>query len=184
MSDAHELEFELFAEAGDMDALQAAASGIALASNSRVAMRALNAALFRRHFAVADWLIGQGVDPDVRDQSGWSPLSWASYNADGPAIEYLLGKGVPINQVNAEGDTPLHGAIDAEIQWAISESEWRKRHVPAPDHATRLLVCRGADINARNRRGQTPLDWAVRMGHKAAEKLLRERGAETGTGLR
>jgi hypothetical protein len=44
------------------------------------------------------------------------------------------------------------------------------------DRAQRLLA-HGANPNARNRAGQTPLDRATRRGHRKVIEVLREHGA-------
>ncbi|KAH8586885.1 hypothetical protein B0O99DRAFT_469781, partial [Bisporella sp. PMI_857] len=42
----------------------------------------------------------------------------------------------------------------------------------------KLLFEKGADIEAKNDSGQTPLSWAARKGHKAIVELLLEKGAD------
>jgi len=44
----------------------------------------------------------------------------------------------------------------------------------------RLLLDRGADINAKNKNGWTPLHLAARDGHVYVARLLLERGADAG----
>jgi len=41
----------------------------------------------------------------------------------------------------------------------------------------KLLIDRGADVNARSRGGYTALKYAVDRGHKEIVKLLKEAGA-------
>jgi ankyrin repeat protein len=40
------------------------------------------------------------------------------------------------------------------------------------------LIEKGADINAKNKDGETPLDLALRQGHKEIVELLRKHGAK------
>jgi ankyrin repeat protein len=42
----------------------------------------------------------------------------------------------------------------------------------------RLLIDRGADFSATDKRGQTPLDLAWLSGHKGVARLLIDRGAD------
>jgi uncharacterized protein len=77
--------------------------------------------------------------------------------------------GGDVNAVNATGDTALHGAA----------------HIRA-DALVQFLVERGADINVRNKRGETPLTIAERTisagsipayGRSSTGDLLRQLGA-------
>jgi hypothetical protein len=42
----------------------------------------------------------------------------------------------------------------------------------------RILLEKGAELNSKDRRGQTPLSWAAENRHEAVVKLLLEKGAE------
>lgn len=47
------------------------------------------------------------------------------------------------------------------------------------DHleVVRILVEGGADLNAKDKRGLTPLDWATREGNEAVREFLLNHGA-------
>ena len=45
-----------------------------------------------------------------------------------------------------------------------------------------LLIANGADVNAKNNGGKTPLDWAA--WKKEIAKLLRKHGGKTGEELK
>jgi hypothetical protein len=54
-----------------------------------------------------------------------------------------------------------------------------------PDPAiVRMLMQKGADVNARDNQGRTVLDWAVMQGETDIARLLRAAGAGSGTGSR
>jgi Ankyrin repeats (3 copies) len=42
----------------------------------------------------------------------------------------------------------------------------------------RILLEKGAELDSKDRRGQTPLSWAAENGHEAVVNLLLEKGAE------
>ena len=68
-----------------------------------------------------------------------------------------------VNERNALGDTPLHLAL-FQLQDATEAAE--------------LLIARGADVNSRNQRGQTPLMVAAQRGHLECIHILsRSKGA-------
>ncbi|MDP6679999.1 MAG: ankyrin repeat domain-containing protein, partial [Verrucomicrobiota bacterium] len=43
-----------------------------------------------------------------------------------------------------------------------------------------LLIAEGADVNAKDNRGVTPLDWAILLKKTATADLLRKHGGKTG----
>ncbi|WP_286169183.1 ankyrin repeat domain-containing protein [Rhizobium sp. NFACC06-2] len=80
------------------------------------------------------------ADPGLavsRDQYGFQPVHLLDMYADEEVLDLLLANGADINTVNDEGVTILHIVTD-------------------PD-AVLLLVGRGANVEARDKRGWTPL---------------------------
>lgn len=67
--------------------------------------------------------------------------------------------------------------MDIEVEEAKHRYDVHGIAGPADASLTALLLAHGADISARTSQGETPLAWATQVGHKAAEALLRERGA-------
>jgi ankyrin repeat protein len=76
-------------------------------------------------------------------------------------VVLLLDKGADINAQDLEkGATPLHHA-----------ASWGRTEVLS------ILIARGADLNLKNKAGQTPLRAAVTNEQKETAELLRRRGA-------
>jgi len=49
--------------------------------------------------------------------------------------------------------------------------------------AAELLIAKGANVNAKNDDGETPLDWAIIRKHTEIADLLRKHGGKTGAEL-
>jgi hypothetical protein len=92
---------------------------------------------------LARWLVAAGADLSATDTWGNTPLHTRSRGRRG-RIEALLELGADVNSDSASIGTPLHAAADSY-------------NVPN----ARLLLDRGADVDARNREGLTPLELAL-----------------------
>lgn len=97
-----------------------------------------------------------------RDQYGLTALHLAAVKGHCDAIALLAGSGcMDVESEDVEGHRPLHLAVEGGHAEAVE-----------------LLLDMGADVNARTRRGATPLQMAEAMGYEAIAQLLCARGAE------
>ena len=98
------------------------------------------------HFAatkeIAELLINEGADVNAKDK-GWTPLYHAAWRGHKEVAELLIAKGADVNMKDVEGVTPLHLAAD-------------RGHTEVVE----LLITAGADVNAKDDEGETPLDQA------------------------
>lgn len=106
------------------------------------------------------------ADPRLLTQfsaDGWTPLHLASFFGQRAVVETLLASGASVStrSQNAMTNAPLHAAV------AGGHSE-----------EARLLVDRGAEINARQAGGFTPLHGAAAQGNVELVSLLLARGAD------
>ena len=157
----------------------------------------LPAALFRRHFHVANLLYGHGAVVDVRDSDKWTPLTAVSVSGEVDIMRWLLDHDADANVRTWVGRTPLHYAADcmhldavqvllehnaevnlesnisgtplSEVSGGFS-SEERK----AIDIVRRLLE-HGASPNISN---PAPLHQAVKSGRLEVSRLLLSHGAK------
>ena len=118
----------------------------------------MHAAASAGHVNILSLLTEQGADINGRDLGDETPLHGASGNARLEAGNFLLDNGADINAGNY---TPLsRAAFAGHVEFA------------------RMLLERGAVIDAPNGIGETPLHWAARMGRIEVVRLLLEHGAD------
>jgi hypothetical protein len=94
--------------------------------------------------ALARWLVEQGADLSATDTWGNTPLHARSRSRQ-RGIDVLLELGADIDSDSASVGTPLHAAA---ASYRIENA--------------RLLLQRGAQVDALNREGLTPLELALR----------------------
>lgn len=95
-----------------------------------------------------------------------APLADAAERLDGTTVRSLLGRGVDVNQAQADGMTALH--------WAVYHDDLER---------AKLLVSAKADVKSTNRYGVTPLSLACTNGNEAMIDLLLAAGADPNTRL-
>ena len=108
-------------------------------------------------------LIERGVDVN-RMQDGMTPLLAAtrdSWHGRPEAVMTLLANGADPRSADADGNTPLHHAARSSDPGVAA-----------------LLRDAGADIDALNRAGQSPLGSACACGNWRLARFLLERGAK------
>ncbi len=177
--------------AGDIDAVRAAIKEDpgAAAARDENGLSAVRAALYVHKQDVADVLLEAKPELDVFDaaaagdvdrltelldadgdlvnawsEDGYTPLHFAAFFARGPAVRLLLDRGADVGAVsrNEMEVQPLHSAVAADAREVVA-----------------ALLLAGADVNARQHGGFTPL-MAAEEHEKEGEmvRLLMDHGAQ------
>lgn len=137
-------------------------------------------------------LLERGFDPNTKDEKGQPGLTIAMQESSLKAARALLARpGTDVNALNTVGESALMmAALKGNIDGAtlllergaqVNKSGWTPLHYAAtgPEPAlVRLLIDRGADLNAGSPNGTTPLMMAAQYGSEDSVKLLLERGAD------
>ena len=123
----------------------------------------------REHPIKIQRLLALGADIDVRNYKGKTALHYAAKAGLLKVINLLIEKGATIDAPDTNGETPLFDALRSTIK----DGEKQRASVEA-------LLVKGANPNAENRKGLTPLNVAQRMRRAGAKKvveMLRAHGA-------
>jgi ankyrin repeat protein len=153
----------------------------------------LVAALYGRHFRVAELLHQHGADVDVRGEMEWTPLQSASCDGFADVAEWLLNHEADVNSFNTEFWTPLQLAsnnghfkivrmlLEHKSDLTMADDDGR---VPLHDASQasdareqldimRLLLEYGADVNARDHAGSTTLHRLAMREKKPPVEVVR-----------
>ncbi len=103
----------------------------------------------------------KGMNVDVRDENGMSPLIYAAFFGYDEVVKTLLDCGADVNACGNSGVTVLMAAL----QKADNEN------------IARLLIDSGADVNASDGQGLTPLMTAIYIDSLEMTLYLLKKGA-------
>ncbi|XP_035677366.1 death-associated protein kinase 1-like [Branchiostoma floridae] len=147
------------------------------------------------HTKVAELLIQNGADLEVRDREDLTSLHVASKHGQTEVVELLIRHGVDLEAKDYEQSTPLHLAAarghtgtcellirsGAEVMAKHQDQPTTLHRAATGGHAgtCELLIRYGADVNAVGDEVQsTPLHEAAYRGHTGTCELLIRSGAD------
>lgn len=143
-------------------------------------------------------LLDAGADPDMADDTGKTALHWAAVFSRTDIFKEMCAMGADLDKTDKHGLKPLHyacmnGSTDivstildqtqgAEINTPVGETARTPLMMAAARHGAydlvRMLIHRGAFINAQSLRAETALSEAVSSRDPAMIKLLIDNGAD------
>jgi ankyrin repeat protein len=144
---------------------------------------ALHFAAFRGYAALAGALLDRGAAIDTPDHDGRSPLELAAWEGGAEVLRLLLERGADVSAFGAKAlyaaaehfaadrcNLLLATGAEPDIHTAIM--------LGMPDTVRALLDADPSLLNARDKRGRTPMDVAAEWNNPAIAELLIAWGAE------
>lgn len=106
-------------------------------------------------------IIASGADVNERDRAGQkTALHWAAKTGNRAAIDALIAAKADSNVKDRQGRTPLWSGVESDLE------------------VVKILVDKGADVNARDLINSTPLLWAAGFGKPETVAFLISKGAD------
>jgi len=149
---------------------------------------ALHLASRNGHLEVVEFLLSKGVDINLQNNFSCTPLSLAVSHGHLEIVKFLIRHGSDVNERDNLGTSPLLSAVmvlpfldekgqDVSGNYSVrklGDDRYRKEII-------KLLIEEGADVNAANEEGETPLWTASLHGDKEIVELLIKIGADVNT---
>jgi ankyrin repeat protein len=154
-------------------------------SHTELRVTSLHSAALSGRLKAAQILLEHGADISARNAWGEAALHLAACGISKDhqdrlaTMQLLLESGADVNARNDVGLTPLHHSSCRELRTKV----WCDRRIYAgPCHTgtvegSKLLLKHGADMDARDDEGRTPLDLALEHGRDEIARFLLEYGA-------
>jgi ankyrin repeat protein len=124
-------------------------------------------AAYRGDIAAFERFLDDGFPPNAGNEVGYTALMGAARGSSLEVIRLILSRGGLATVADKRGFTALH--------WAVAQAPSQFR---SELDCVRELINAGADVNARNEDGITPLMNAVWYGCRDSVKELLKRGAD------
>jgi len=164
--------------------------GAFLDAKDRWGRTPLHIATNKGHKEVVELLVTKGADVNAKEEDGWTPLFRAVGQGHKEIVELLIAKGADVDAKGDDGRTPLDWAVDlgyTELADLLRKHAGKtseelfalfKAAAKGNIEAVKQHLDGGADVNAKDGGGWTPLHFAAWFGHTEVAELLIAKGAD------
>jgi ankyrin repeat protein len=131
------------------------------------------------------YLLQHGMDINMKDRYGNTILiDYSDGFQDPEKVFFLLSHGAVVSEKNNDGLTSLHHVamnpkfdkFEGYTQFVVKE----KVEKSVGEEVIRLLLKAGADINAKDKKGKTPLHYSAHISPVTVTRYLLSHGASVG----
>lgn len=174
-------------------------------SSRRTARNRLEESFLKSCISIAILIISVSIVSCFRSATPDDDLARGILLGDIAAVQQALGRGANVTKVYQDGSTPLmhackesknyHGeagadvTVDVKADFTNSETSMdvqvrnahashSSRKVKGNPEIVKLLIARGAEVNAKDKDGQTALSLAIRNNMPEIAEILKEAGAK------
>ncbi len=154
--------------------------------------------ILRQYSSLSLFFIENGADLNNQNMDGYTPLHWAAVRGDAKIAQALINSGAEIDIKDKEGETPLHIAgTRRKIDFAKCllkngaaleiDNNYKRTPLIVAARETggiemiKALVEGGANVNATDFFGDTPLGLAAWRGFEDIVDYLLNKGAQIST---
>ncbi len=150
-------------------------------------------AIENEHTEAIHVFLSSGIDLEIKDERGWTPLMIAAANGQEKLTRLLIHSGARLTARDVNGFTPLHWAafkgMPNIVELLLSkevdmDSQSKFKWTPLMQACTRghlevcaILVAAGANLDLANSEGSTALQIASSKGFHGIVELLIANGA-------
>ena len=155
--------------------------------------KALIDAALTGNIEAAKQAIVDDANVNVKGSGRWTPMHFATWGGYKEVVKLLIAKDADLNAEDVNGKTPLDWSGGEEETADLLRKHGGKTNEELSIHVAaergnitvfKQHLAAGANVNAKDRAGKTPLDRAITNYQTETADIIRKHGGKTGEELK